>query len=69
MRESTTSAETTRTSLIVSARELKQFSSYEPAEAIVRLLEVFEDNERHTWNLEQALRGQPEGEHLVAVLA
>ena len=53
-------------SLVVSARELEHFSSYDPVEAIVRLLEVFKDDERRTWNLEQALRGKPAGKPPVA---
>jgi len=56
-------------SLVVSARELEHFTSYAPAEAIVRLLEVFDDDERRTWNLEQALEGGPAGRHPVAVRA
>jgi hypothetical protein len=56
-------------SLVVSARELEHFSSYEPEEAIMRLLEVFDDEVRRTWNLEQALRGKPAGKHPVSVRA
>lgn len=56
-------------SLVVSARELERFTSYDPEEAIVRLLEIFDDDERSTWNLEQALQGQPLGKHPVAVRA
>lgn len=56
-------------SLVVSARELEHFASYEPEEAIIRLIEVFDDEVRRTWNLEQALRGKPAGKHPVAVRA
>ena len=56
-------------SLVVSARELEHFTSYDPDEAIVRLLEVFDDDERSTWNLEQALQGKPAGKHPVSVRA
>ena len=56
-------------SLVVSARELEHLTSYTPGDAIYRLLEVFDDEERRTWNLEQALQGQPAGKHPVAVRA
>lgn len=53
-------------SLVVSARELERFTSYKPDEALDYLLKVFKDDERRTWNLEQALQGQPPGKHPVA---
>lgn len=53
----------TTPSMVVSARELEQLTSYEPDDAIGLLLEVLDDEERRTWNLEQALRSQPSGKH------
>lgn len=56
-------------SLIVSARELEHLTSYQPDDAITYLLEVFNDDERKTWNLEQALQGKPYSQHPVATRA
>jgi hypothetical protein len=56
-------------SLIVSARELERLTSYDPDDAIARLLDIFDDEERRTWNLEQSLQGQPYSQHPVAIRA